>query len=74
MKAQPLQIPRSRRQQVMTRLVGQHLALLLLEAGQALEQGLPPDPRCSEFVEAAFEAAIAQERHLAQKTSSAQVS
>ena len=57
----------------MTRLVGQHLALLLLERSRALDQGMPPDPERTELVEAAFEAALAQERQLAVRTSSAQV-
>ena len=57
----------------MTRLVGQHLALLLLEQGRALDLGLPPDPERTRLVEAAFGGAIAQERQLALRTTSSQV-
>ena len=57
----------------MTRLVGQHLALLLLEQDWALDQGLPPDPERTKLIEAAFQAALAQERRLALRTTSPQV-
>ena len=56
----------------MTRLTGQHLALLLLEQGRSLVEGLPAAPQGPDLVERAFEAAIAQERQLAHRTSSAQ--
>ena len=65
-------LPRLHRTVARSLQVPRHLALLLLGQGLALENGLPSGPDGMKMVDLAFEAAIAQERLLAQRTNSAQ--